>query len=115
MKNTSYILIIFYLLIQTSAFSQKSHSVYNLSCEQETSPLNIEKSIPKFSWQTNSTQRNYIQSAWQIIVTDTPEKLDSQKGNIWDSGNVRSDKSILIPYGGKDLVSSKEYYWKVRT
>ena len=51
-----------------------THSVYNLRCEQEENPLGIETGQPCFSWQIQAQQRNFEQSAWQILVADSPEK-----------------------------------------
>ena len=62
-----------------------THSVYNLRCEQEENPLGIETGQPCFSWQIQAQQRNFEQSAWQILVADSPEKLQAGNGNIWDA------------------------------
>ena len=82
-----------------------THSVYNLRCEQEENPLGIETGQPCFSWQIQAQQRNFEQSAWQILVADSPEKLQAGNGNIWDSGKgcppypnslLSSSRSVLL-------------------
>lgn len=93
----------------------KAHTVYRLLCEQEESPIGIEALNPRFSWQTNSQERNYEQTAWQIIVADNEGIIDANKGNIWDSGKILSDASVLVPFEGKELKSGNLYYWKVRS
>ena len=55
-----------------------THSVYNLRCEQEENPLGIETGQPCFSWQIQAQQRNFEQSAWQILVADSPETTGRQ-------------------------------------
>ena len=92
-----------------------THSVYNLRCEQEENPLGIETGQPRFSWQIQAQQRNFEQSAWQILVADSPEKLQAGNGNIWDSGKTLSSASILVPFKGKELKAGQTYYWKVRS
>ena len=92
-----------------------THSVYNLRCEQEENPLGIETGQPCFSWQIQAQQRNFEQSAWQILVADSPEKLQAGNGNIWDSGKTLSSASILVPFKGKELKAGQTYYWKVRS
>lgn len=92
-----------------------THSVYNLRCEQEENPLGIETGQPCFSWQIQAQQRNFEQSAWQILVADSPEKLQASNGNIWDSGKTLSSASILVPFKGKELKAGQTYYWKVRS
>ena len=79
------------------------HSVYNLRCEQEENPLGIETQQPRFSWQIQAEQRNFKQSAFHLLVADSPEKLQDDEGNIWDSGKTLSSASILVPFQGKAL------------
>lgn len=54
------------------------------------------------------------QTAYQIQVAASPEQLESGDGLLWDSGVVRSDESVLVPYAGKALESGKHYYWRVK-
>ncbi|MDR1525909.1 MAG: alpha-L-rhamnosidase, partial [Tannerella sp.] len=90
-------------------------SLYDLTCEQEHNPIGIETQRPCFSWKTYAEERGFIQSAYQILVSDMPETLKQDKGNVWNSGKVKSAQSVLTPYTGKPLKSSAIYYWKVRT
>jgi len=46
-------------------------------------------------------------------VASSPEKLDADEGDLWDSQTVKSDVSISVPYGGKKLESRTACYWKV--
>lgn len=70
---------------------------------------------PSFSWITNSLQPNAIQTAYQVLVSDSPLLLERDNGNIWDSGKVLSPQSAGITFGGKPLSPNTAYYWKVRT
>ena len=56
-----------------------THSVYNLRCEQEENPLGIETGQPCFSWQIQAQQRNFEQSAWQILVADSGKSTSWQR------------------------------------
>ena len=40
--------------------------------------------------------------------------LDEDTGDLWDTGQVESDDSIQVEYGGKPLASHAECFWKVR-
>lgn len=40
--------------------------------------------------------------------------LADDNGNVWDSGKVFSDRSVLVPYGGPALQPGKAYCWKVQ-
>lgn len=88
--------------------------VTGLTCDYETNPIGIDALTPQFSWQIESTSRNIIQFAYQIMIATSAEELANNKADIWDSGMVKSSISTGIPYAGKELVSRQRYFWKVR-
>jgi alpha-L-rhamnosidase len=49
-----------------------------------------------------------------VLVASTPEILNTDQGDIWDSGKVDSDQSTNIVFAGKSLTSGAAYAWKVR-
>ncbi|MCL5019152.1 MAG: glycoside hydrolase family 78 protein, partial [Patescibacteria group bacterium] len=69
---------------------------------------------PRLSWILNSDQRGQRQSAYHILVSSSKENLQTDKGDLWDSGKIDSDQSIHILYSGKELKSRMHCYWKVR-
>jgi len=98
----------------TSNAQEKNYiKVTNLKCENFINPLGIDALHPVLSWQIQSEIRNFKQSAYRIIVSDNPNKLSAELGNVWDSKKINSSASILIPYKGVPLQSSKRYFWKV--
>ena len=68
---------------------------------------------PVFSWKTKTT-RPQTQSACQLLVASSPEKLATNQADLWDSGKVKSDRTTSISYGGKPLAKVQSAYWKVR-
>ena len=96
-----------------SAKEVQSLQVSNLKCENFSNPLGIESVHPRFSWQLKSDARNVKQTAYWIIVSDDARKLDLNQGNIWDSGKIDSNNSILESYCGNPLIPAKKYFWKV--
>jgi len=102
------------VLLTFISCSQNPVSVSGLKCDGRTNPLGIEAMNPRFSWVINSNERDTRQSAYQILVADSPEKLKKNIGNIWDSKVVKSGRSILVEYAGLTLSSEKKYYWKVK-
>jgi alpha-L-rhamnosidase len=88
---------------------------FNLRCEYRVNPLGIDSAQPRLSWNLNSSQRNQIQSGYQVLVATTAEKLTHDAGDLWDSGKVESGASIQIAYAGKTLGSHAECFWKVRS
>ncbi|MDR1492470.1 MAG: glycoside hydrolase family 78 protein, partial [Planctomycetaceae bacterium] len=84
--------------------------------EYQTEPLGIETKTPRFSWKLSDPNftKGQKQTAYQIFVASNKMLLSENNADIWNSGKVESDQSLLIPYNGKnELKSSCEYYWKV--
>ncbi|MDR1169202.1 MAG: alpha-L-rhamnosidase N-terminal domain-containing protein, partial [Prevotellaceae bacterium] len=112
MKKNVFLLL---MLCTVSVSAMPVFSLYGLTCEQEENPVGIDMQRPCFSWKTYSEERGFIQSAYQILVSDAPETLARDNGNVWNSGKVVSSQSVLTPFAGKGLKSFTVYYWKVRT
>ncbi len=100
-------LIAFFSAIQLHA----QVSIKELTCENLLNPLSIDETAPRLSWKLFSTERNVMQSAYQI-------KVFAEKNNslalVWDSGKTPSEESILQIYKGSDLQSGVRYVWQVR-
>lgn len=113
--NRKFLYLIAILLCGFSpAWGAEFFSVWNLRCEQARNPLGVETLAPRFSWQIYSDTRNFRQSAYRILVADTPDELSHDEGTVWDSGKVDTSHSILIPFAGDKLASGTTYYWKVK-
>lgn len=85
-----------------------------LRCEYQENPLGIDTRSPRFSWQLAPLLRGQRQSAYRILVASSEEKLRAGQGDLWDSGKVDSDQSVLVPYDGAALESRRRAWWKVR-
>src|ERR1039457_218477 len=86
----------------------------HLRCEYLQNPLGIDAAAPELSWQSDSTERDWRQSTYQIFVASSPELLHDGKADIWDSGRQNSGESVGILYGGAEVQSRQRYYWRVR-
>ena len=62
-----------------------------LTCEYLANPLGIDSAAPRLSWQNDSTERNWRQSAYQILVATSAERL--RNPDVWDSGRRESADS----------------------
>jgi len=89
-------------------------TVKNLRCEMLVNPLGIDAVQPRFSWQLESEQRNVAQTAYQLIVSSSEQKLKASDGDLWRSEIINDSRSLLISYGGKPLRSATKYFWKVK-
>ena len=86
----------------------------HLTCEYRTDPRGIDAARPRLSWQVQSSLRGERQSAYRILVADSPQTLAEGRGSVWDSGKVWSGQSVTIRYGGPALASGEHCFWKVR-
>jgi alpha-L-rhamnosidase len=85
-----------------------------LRCEYLSNPLGIDVLTPRLSWALTPAPGVRGQSAYQILVASSAPILQSDRGDLWDSGRVTSTESTWIEYAGKELHSGEQAYWKVR-
>ena len=86
----------------------------HLRCEYLENPLGIDAARPMLSWQSDNTERNWRQTAYQILVATSPDGLNRGKPDVWDSKKQMSPESNGIVYDGRKLESRRRYYWTVR-
>ncbi|MFC1961282.1 family 78 glycoside hydrolase catalytic domain, partial [Chloroflexota bacterium] len=86
----------------------------SLRCETLTNPVGLAASQPRFSWELVATHPNQIQTAYQILVADDPDRLATAEATLWDSGQMMTGQSNQIAYAGPALQSTQKYWWKVR-
>ena len=85
----------------------------HLTCEYRTDPRGIDAAHPRLSWQLQSSGRGERQTAYRILVADSPKMLAENTGRVWDSGKVLSGQSVTVRYGGPRLSSGERCFWKV--
>ncbi len=121
-KITSFILLVLLTAVQAqtgeSEIQKTSHlRPTDLRCEYLYDPLGIDVKKPRLSWKLEALdpqQRGLSQTAYHILVAGSREVLDKNRGDLWDSGEVKSDKSHLVVYNGAPLSSNMRCYWKVQ-
>ncbi|MEO0338647.1 MAG: family 78 glycoside hydrolase catalytic domain, partial [Bacteroidota bacterium] len=72
----------------------------------------IKDAQPEFGWQLSS--KSISQSAYQVLLASSQDKIDQNIGDVWDSGRVRGSQSSEIEYPGNALKEGSKYFWKVR-
>ena len=102
------------LTVTNASSSLSADTTYNLRCEHLLNPLGIDILQPRLSWMLNSPARGERQTAYQILVASSPTILSGDTGDLWNSGIIVSDQSVLVSYGGQALTSGEMCYWKVR-
>src|ERR1700722_97033 len=84
-----------------------------LRTEYLENPPGIDMPTPHLSWQSDGSERNWKQTAYQVLVASRAELLSPGRADVWDSGKIDSDESVGIAYHGPPLESRHRYFWKV--
>lgn len=81
-----------------------------MRCEHRIDPEGIDAAAPRLSWWTAGPGP---QLAYRIVVGSTPD--GPRAADVWDSGRVDGDASVLLPYAGPPLQSRQRCWWAVAT
>jgi alpha-L-rhamnosidase len=120
MKKNIVVVSIMILMLYISAMGnslsgqEDTMRVTNLRCEYHINPLGVNSVKPRLSWALISDVRQQRQTAYQVLVASSMDKLAEDKGDLWDSGKVASGQSSQVVYTGRVLKSRMVCYWKLR-
>ncbi|MHC4123778.1 MAG: glycoside hydrolase family 78 protein [Planctomycetota bacterium] len=116
MKKTAVIFLTASIFLVGGCKKQQDNNITieKLRCEYLVNPLGIDVTKPRLSWVLQSGKKGQKQTAYQILVAGSKERLQESKTDLWDSGKINSDQSIHIEYDGKPLESRMSCYWKVK-
>jgi alpha-L-rhamnosidase len=104
-------LAIFLLTLVAAAQASPVH----LRTNALESPLGIDTPHPTFSWQSDATTPNWMQSAYEVLIATDVKNLHPSKADAWDSGRVSSSESVDIAYNGTAIKPQQRYVWQVLT
>ena len=79
---------------------------------RNTAGVTIIDPKPEYGWVVPNGAVS--QSAYQVLVASTEEKINNNIGDVWDSGQVRTNASTEIEHAGTPLKNGQTYFWKVR-
>ena len=79
-----------------------------------SNPLAIDRDTTRFTWRSEGAGRGETQTAYQILVSSSPERLAAGTGEWWDSGKVESDQSASVEYAGRTMPPGARFWWEVR-
>lgn len=71
----------------------------------------ITSTQPQFQWAVDTAIRHV--SAYRILIASSPQLLQQNRADYWDSGKVKSSQTRAT-YRGKALSVGKVHYWKVQ-
>lgn len=83
------------------------YRIVGLTCEHVCNPINLTVVKPRFGWKLESDRKNVRQTSYRIVVEDEEGK------EVWDSGEIESDRTREVVYEGEELRSLSSYRVKV--
>jgi alpha-L-rhamnosidase len=88
-----------------------------LRCEYRDAPANVDVPQPRFGWLSRAAdahRRGLVQTAYRVLVAADDKALQEDRGDMWDSGRVATNRSIDVRYSGQTLQPHTRYVWKVQ-
>ena len=76
-----------------------------LAVEDREAPIGVGDPTPEFSWIPQDSAPNAVQTAYQLLVASTADKLAENIGDLWDSGRVESSAVAYVTYRGEPLTT----------
>ncbi len=115
-KQMKYYILNLCFLTFCIGFAAAEISPEDLRCEYMKNPQVVDVASPHLSWINiaGKEERAQIQTAWEIRVASTKEKLIFGQADLWNSRKVISGLSNNIRYRGKPLLSRQNCWWQVR-
>lgn len=86
----------------------------HLRCDYLATPLGIDTTQPRLSWELDSPHRAQRQTSYRILVASSSATLAYGQADLWDSGPVASSASNQIVYSGSPLHSRQRCWWSVQ-
>lgn len=113
MKKTVTIIL---LTVLSAGLLNASIRPVRLTCEYLSDPSAVDVLNPRLSWinVSDRKERGQLQTAWEIRVAGSLEKLLAGQPDLWESGKVMSGESGNNEYAGKPLRSRQDCWWQVR-
>ena len=74
-------------------------------------PLGIDNVTPHLSWKLKGDGVVDGQAFYEIQVASDSLLLIGGKADLWKSGKLKSDVSVMVPYQGLPLASRSLCYW----
>ena len=103
-------LLLLVATLSVSLAQGKGNGISMMRCEHLETPLGIDSPSPRFTWRLPDGIRK--QTGYQVIVGTDSADVASFRGDMWNSGIVESD-ATLVRYSGENLAPFTRYFWKV--
>ena len=65
---------------------------------------------PRLTWTATAPGHGATQSAYQVLVATSPDRLAPGVADVWDSGRVASPQAVGVAYAGPALAARSRYH-----
>jgi len=104
--------IVLLFVIESNLFAQLK--ITTALVQNKINPLGVSLQQIHFSWELGATENNQYQTAYQLVVASTGEKLNAGMYDVYNSSLIKSNQTVLVDYAGKPLKPAQTYYWRVK-
>src|SRR4030042_4347091 len=88
------VFIVLFFQVNFLFASPPDSPLYPQCQRQVISDRDIYDASPEFSWVFRDRDyEDYFQGAYRILVASTEKKMDSDEGDMWDSGKIESKET----------------------
>jgi alpha-L-rhamnosidase len=117
--NPRFVLLSSALVVCVAAASPGPESVsparaIDLRTEYLVAPEGLDVRAPRLSWRLEAAHRGAAQTAWQVRVASSRERLLRGEADLWDSGRKPGATTHQVAYAGRPLAAGTECVWQVR-
>ncbi len=100
------------MLASVATFAQLQITI--ALCENKINPAGVALQNIRFGWELNSNENDQYQTAYQLVVASSKDKLDAENYDVYNSDIVKSRQTVLVEYMGKPLRAAQLYFWKLQ-
>ena len=113
-KKTTFYLTLVILFLSTTSFknTKAGFAITTMRCEYLSDPLGLDTQQPRFTWNYETSLKDFTQEYYQIKVSSTSELLRKGIADVWTSGKIKNNRSYS-EYKGNPLSADSKYYWNV--
>ncbi len=83
-------------------------------CENKINPAGVALQNIRFGWELNSNENDQYQTAYQLVIASSKDKLNAGKYDVYNSDIVKSRQTVLVEYKGNPLQAAQLYFWKLQ-
>ncbi len=112
-KRKLNLLLLLLLFNSLGIISHAQDAPGHLRCFDKINPVGT-CANPYFGWYMNDPDDNEIQTAYQILVATSLDKLNETDADCWNSRKISSRMQNYVYYEGDTLSAASRYYWKVK-